>query len=403
MAHVAHINPRILSWARETAGLSLEEAAGKLALNPTEKVTAAEKLAQIEQGERPVSRGLLEKAAAVYRRPLVAFYLAEPPARAERGEDFRMVAGRPRREDAMLDALVRDVRMRQQLLRDVLIDDEDMRPLSFVGSSRMDEGAEKVAGKIRAVLGVAAAQQRNAKGAPALFDLLRRATEQAGIFVLLLGDLGSHHSDLSEDIFRGIALADDIAPLVVINDNDAKTARSFTLLHELAHIWIGASGVSGPLKGSSPHAVERFCNEVAGIFLLPPAALKVHTPAQVATFELAFSLTSDVAKDWNVSQGVVTYQLLLNGWITELIASRLFDAFAERWRVQKQREKDLRDPTESGPDYYRVRRSRLGDGLLKTVRRALQGDVLTHTKAARILGVAPTSVDKLLKEQSRAA
>jgi hypothetical protein len=44
MAQVVQINPGILSWARETAGLSLEEAADKLGLKSTGTASAAEKL-----------------------------------------------------------------------------------------------------------------------------------------------------------------------------------------------------------------------------------------------------------------------------------------------------------------------------------------------------------------------
>jgi Zn-dependent peptidase ImmA (M78 family)/transcriptional regulator with XRE-family HTH domain len=403
MPQAAQINPGILSWARETAGLTLEEAAGKLGLKSTATVTAAEKLAQAEQGERPVSHTLLEKAAATYRRPLVTFYLPQAPARAERGEDFRTVAGPRPREDAMLDALVRDVRTRQQLLREALLDDEDIRPLSFVASCRMAEGAKAIAKKIRNTLGITLADQRGAKDAAALFALLRTAAEKAGIYVLLLGDLGSHHSDLGEDVFRGVALADDIASFVVINDNDAAPARAFSLVHELGHIWIGASGVSGPLKGFSQNAVERFCNEVAGIFLLPPEAVQHLSGMNGEDFDAVLSLTNDVARSWNVSQGVVTYRFLLNGWISEQVAAALFRTFSERWRAQKERERQLREPDEGGPSYYVVRRARLGAGLLDTVRRALLEEVLTHTKAARILGVSPTSVDKLLRERPRAA
>lgn len=401
MAKAVQINPRLLAWARETAGLSLEEAAAKLGLKTTAKATAAEKLLQAEGGERPVSQGTLEKAAAAYRRPLVAFYLPQPPARAERGEDYRTVAGAASpRDDAMLDALIRDVRARQQLLREVLLDDEDTRSLGFVASCDPDQGAEVVAAKIRATLGVATADQRRAKDATALFALLRAAAERAGIYVLLLGDLGSHHSDIGEEVFRGFALADDVAPFVVINDNDAATARSFSLLHELAHIWIGASGVSGPLRGVSENAVEHFCNAVAGEFLLPPGALEKMSAARGTDFDRALVLTDDVARDWNVSQGVVAYRFLLVGWISEEVATELFRAFADRWRAERQRARDTRDPDDtSGPGFYIVRRSRLGAGLLDVVRRALQGDALTHTKAARILGVAPTAVDQLLRQR----
>jgi hypothetical protein len=59
------------------------------------------------------------------------------------------------------------------------------------------------------------------------FKQLRTATETLGVFVLLVGDLGSYHSALSEEVFRGFALADPVAPFIVINDHDARTARSF--------------------------------------------------------------------------------------------------------------------------------------------------------------------------------
>lgn len=404
MAQAVRINPGLLIWARETAGLSLEEAAVKLGLKPTRQSTAEEKLAQTERGERPTTRALLEKAATTYRRPLVAFYLQQPPARAERTEDFRTVARTARpREDAILDALVRDVRARQQLLRAALLDDEDTKPLAFVASCRMAGGAQKVAAEIRKTLGVAVPEQRSANGAAALFTLLRAAAESAGIYVLLLGDLGSHHSDMSEEIFRGVALADDVAPFIVINDNDATTARSFSLIHELAHIWIGASGISGPMRGSAPNAIERFCNEVAGEFLLPQEALPPLSDTHGMEFERAIGLTDSIAKTWNISQGVVAFRFLLNGWISDAVATQLFQAFADRWRVQKARERENRESDDAGPSFYVVRRAKLGAGLLNSVRRALQTESLTHTKAARILGVQPAAVNQLLWEQRRIA
>lgn len=406
MAQAARINPRILSWARETAGLGPEEAADKLGLKSTAKASAVEKLLQTERGERPIGHSMLEKAAAIYHRPLVTFYLPSPPTRGERGEDFRTTSGAASpREDAVLDTLIRDIRTRQQLLREALIEDEDSRPLAFVASCRMADGTEAVVSRIRMTLGVTAAAQRSAKDPAALFSLLRAAAERAGIFVLLLGDIGSHHSDISEDTFRGFALADDVAPFVVINDNDATPARSFTLMHELAHIWIGATGVSGPLRGAPANIVERFCNEVAGLFLLPPEALDRITATNPAGFDLssALSLTDDVARIWHVSQGVVAYRFLLNGWISNQVAAEMFRAFADRWKVERQRTRESRDPDEAGPGYYLVRRSRLGAGLIDAVRRALRGEVLTHTKAARILGVAPTAVDQLLRDRPRAA
>ena len=72
----------------------------------------------------------------------------------------------------------------------------------------------------------------------------------------LAGDLGSYHTELSADVFRGFAISDKVAPFIVINDKDARAARSFTLVHELAHIWLDESGVSGAPSPDAPRSPQ---------------------------------------------------------------------------------------------------------------------------------------------------
>jgi transcriptional regulator with XRE-family HTH domain len=65
------VNPEILSWARETAGLTLEAAAEELDIHDTRGITAAQRLAALETGEVTPSRPILRRMAEKYRRPLV--------------------------------------------------------------------------------------------------------------------------------------------------------------------------------------------------------------------------------------------------------------------------------------------------------------------------------------------
>lgn len=395
------INPDILKWARETAGLSLAEAAEKLGLKDTAKATAVEKLHKLESGGGDPGQTFLRKAVAAYRRPLITFYLPAPPKRGERGEDFRSQAGTvSARDNATLDALVRDVRARQQMLREALEDSEDgAELLPFVGSARIADEPRKVAAAIRTTLGITEDQQRRCKGATQLFALLRAATERTGVYVLLLGDVGSYHSDIGENVFRGFALADGLVPFVVINDNDAEAARPFTLIHELAHIWIGASGVSGPLRDVPENLVERFCNDTASELLLPPDAIPDFSSLRTADFDSVNAAVTRLAGIWNVSEPAVAYRFAQKGWIARAVASSLFAMFADRWRREREREKQNKKPDNSGPSFYTVRRHRLGAGLLDTVRRALQEETLTYTRAAKILGVGPALVPSLLREE----
>src|SRR5271165_4206898 len=112
------------------------------------------------------------------------------------------------------------------------------------------------------------------------FAYLRTQIEGKGVFVLLLGNLGSYHSNIPLEIFRGFAIADPLAPMIVINDQDAKTAWAFTALHELVHLWLGTTGLSG-LDAAAQ--IEQYCNDVAGEILLPTAEL--HDFPKAATFE----------------------------------------------------------------------------------------------------------------------
>jgi hypothetical protein len=73
------IQPTILVWARETTGLSLDDAARALTINPAFGKTGAERLAAMEAGSEEPTRPMLLRMSKVYRRPLLAFYLAAPP------------------------------------------------------------------------------------------------------------------------------------------------------------------------------------------------------------------------------------------------------------------------------------------------------------------------------------
>jgi len=85
------VNPGILKWARETAGLTADEAAHALSFHDTRERSATERLMALEAGEEEPSRSVLLRMSKVYRSGLLVFYLAEPPRAGDRGQDFRTV------------------------------------------------------------------------------------------------------------------------------------------------------------------------------------------------------------------------------------------------------------------------------------------------------------------------
>jgi Zn-dependent peptidase ImmA (M78 family) len=399
---VPSVNPEILRWARETAGLSPSEAAKKIALDDTKKLSAEERIAALESGQAIPSRSLLSRMAKQYRRPLVAFYLASPPKKGDRGQDFRTLPDEHENGDEiLLDALLRDVHARQRIIRAALEDDDSVAPLEFIGSLKTSAGVAATVNVLQAALGLSRAEFRAARTTENAFKLLREKVESLGVFVILAGNLGSHHSSLNLETFRGIAISDALAPFIVLNDDDSRAAWSFSLLHELTHLFLGQTGVIG---GRPDRAIEKFCDTVAAEFLLPTEELLAAVPEmRDGSTDLADGI-SRLAKRWRVSRTMIAFRLFSSQVISSQDWHALRALFRQQWLAGKEKQKARAREHESGPNYYVIRRQRLGEGLLSTTTRLLASGSLSTSKVARLLAVKPTSVGALLGiEGARAA
>lgn len=387
------VNPEVLVWARKTAGIDAGEAAKRLRLGDSKSATAVQKLEALEAGRREPSRATLVRMGSLYRRPLVVFYLAEPPRAADRGADFRGPAGSASPEDAgRLDALLRNIRARQALLRGALEEEEEDHTLAFVGSLRQSDGRETAVESLRAVVGLDLGEFRNARGAAGGFEVLRAAVERAGVCVLLQGDLGSHHTRLDVDLFRGFAVSDPIAPFVVINPNDARAAWSFTLLHEMTHLLLGQTGYGNRWADTE---VERFC-DAAGEFLLPTDELRAHDFGRLGDMEASAKEIVRFAEERNLSAAMVAYRAHRTGRLTALRYRALADHFRALWLAERGRRRAAGKERTAGPSFYTIRRHRLGKRLPALVRRMMRTDALSTTRAARVLDVGARQVAQLL-------
>lgn len=382
------IRPEVLTWARKTAGLSLEDAARAIGLKDARGETGPERLAKIE-GDGDPPRPLLLKMAKAYRRPLLVFYLSRPPKTGDRGQDFRTLPGEER-YNAELDALIRDIKSRQGLVRSIL-EDEDADLVPFVASVKMDMPVGALSRHIAESINFSLQAFRAEKSVEGAFAYLREQIERSGVFVLLLGNLGSYHTNIPLEIFRGFAVADKLAPMIVINDQDARTAWSFTALHEVVHLWLGNTGVSGIDVTAQ---IEQYCNDVAGEILLPAVEIKEFPKAP--TLEGTIQRISEFAAARRVSRSMVAYKLFRAGSISRPMWTELTEHFRQAWLKQKELQAAKQKAVEGGPSYYVVKRHRVGDALLGLVRRALDEGTTTYTKAGRVLGVKPTNVEPLL-------
>ena len=390
MPHLeADINPEMLGWARKRAGFSLEKATKKIGLSLST-------LTKMEGGERKPTRRQLDKIAKSYWCPLTVFYASQPPLPTKCGVDFRsseLVTTTTAEEQGRLDALVRDVYARQSIVKDVLEDDEDEEPRSFVGSLKDTGDIDAAVEAVKKILNLPDDKILD-------FNELRERAHSIGVFVLLVGDLGHHSTRIDASVFRGFAIADPIAPFVIINNYDAEIARSFTLMHELTHVMIGKSGISGEVTIDDSQTelikIERFCNDVASHILLPAKSLTgINMLDDEAT---ARSTIEKLARKYKVSHSMIAYRLYRENLVVGEIYNHLRQVYKKMWQNQKKQEKQSqRNKGGGGPSFYTLRGNRIGNLLINFVRQSLNANEITYTKAEKILDIKAVSVRTFLE------
>ncbi len=369
MSQIAYINPAILSWSRQRAGLSEAQVAKGL-------MVKLDRLKEWEGGQSLPTFNQAQKWAAIVHVPFGYLFLRAPPLEHLPLPDLRTVGGVfPDEPSLNLMDTVRDVLRKQDWYLEYL-QEHERAPLPFVGRFNSHSPIKDVVADIRRVLGVTDAFAR--MGYEDYVRALVSGAEEAGILVMRSGvALGNTHRKLDVSEFRGFAISNPMAPVVFINSADAPTARLFTLMHELAHIWIGSSGVS---DGSSQSArqEEAFCNAVAGEFLAPELIFRAHWVSDVHWEENLGPL----AGRFRVSALVIARRARDLGYISN-------DQYGAYYRRILQ---EYRDKDGSGGDYYRTAAIRNSTRLSKAVLAEAQSGRILLRDAGKLLGVQPAKL-----------
>ena len=248
------VTPALIAWAKDRS--RIDEA---------DLVRRFPKLRAWELGEIAPTMKQLEDFARATHTPIGFLLLSEPPEEQVPIADYRTmqdaVLTRPSAD--LLDTIFQ-CQQRQEWYRSFAqLNRED--PVSFVGSLSTGSPVVAAAAAMRQTL-TFDIEQRGSTFTEALSRLAHEA-EERGVLVMVNGVVGSNtHRKLDPKEFRGFALVDRLAPLVFVNGADTKSAQIFTLAHELAHLWIGETGLDDldPTAGSTID-VERWCNQVGRV------------------------------------------------------------------------------------------------------------------------------------------
>ncbi len=366
----AAVRPELLRWARERAGI----------VNAGELLGRFPKFAEWEAGEAQPTLKQLEAFARAVHVPIGYLFLPTPPDEPLPIPDFRTHDGRGvRRASPDLLDLLYACQERQGWYRDFALTVR-LPEADFVGSASLRERPEDVAARMAQALGFDLAARAACRTWEEALRLFISQADEIGVLVMVSGVvLSNNRRILDPEEFRGFALADKRAPLVFINGTDTKSGQMFTLAHELAHLWLGASAVSdagaAPLNGYRREEV--WCNAVAAELLVPLAALR---PALQPDEALEQSLAR-LARQFKVSTLVVLRRLLDAGALDRR-------AFDRAWASERARLRKLAGA--GGGDFYRTTLSRVSRRFARAlVESTLEGQTL-YRDAFRMLGVSKT-------------
>ena len=379
----ALISSTVLRWARERSRLEPERLAEMSHVNP-------DKLLLWEEGEtKPTFRQAQDLAKALHI-PFGFLFLPHPPEETLPIPDLRTVGDHAAGSlSTDLRDLLADILRKQDWYRDHLLE-QGAESVPFIGRFALDAPEAAISTDMTATLGLTHAEREQAKNWEAFLSLLMDKAEAAGVWVMRSGIVGSNtHRILDVQEFRGLAVCDDIAPLVFINGRDAKAAQIFTLAHELAHLWIGQSGISDvslAQPGNEIHRrTEKLCNGVAAEVLVPQASLRERWSGAEST-------------DLNAARLASFFRVS-----TVVIARRAFDLGLVNWPVyidyyQRQVELWRREKKGSGGDPYRTIPVRNGRRFTEAVLSSAFARSLLLRDAGRLLGVNPAKLGRLAQE-----
>lgn len=389
----AKIKPAVLVWARESSGLTLKIA--------SEKVSVSEEvLAQWEAGASAPSIPQLRKLAELYKRPLAVLYLATAPEKFMPLRDFRRLPGSTMPTvDSAIVIEERRARQRRELALELADELEEPIP-PFTMSTSLQEDPEAVGAHLREGLGVTDELQskwRDREGREA-FNGWRERIEAKGVLVFQ-----SDRFSVSEA--SGFAIWQPVAPVIVISRKGTSPRRkTFSVLHEFAHLLLRASGVSDlDIEGDSnrhpeEQRVEVFCNAVAAAALLPREPLLASTVVSNHPHgqqEWSDDELREIARNFGVSREMVLRRLLTFRKTTRAFYNETRDRLEQEWEDARERQKASVSPEGIPRNMPLETVGNLGRPFVGLVLERYNQDQLSLSEVAGYLGLKTKHVGKV--------
>jgi len=392
MANKAYITAKVFKWARESAKITEEIAASKVAV-------PIEKFKEWENGNDYPTIRQAQKLAKAYRRPFALFFLPDVPNDFQPLQDFRKAGSKELSTPSIF--IIREIQQKQAWIRDVNEENNENK-VSFIGKYSIKDNPKIVAQDILNELNI---NPLNYSSNNPILEWIDKA-ESNGVFISRSSFIHPRLKLDSNEI-QGFAIADSYAPFVFINSDDWNAPQLFTLVHELAHLWISETGISNDIEPSIKNIneynpIELFCNEVAANALIPIEFIE-------NLDDKAFDHAKEVFKNAK-SIGVSSFALLVRALNLNIISFSVYNNLKHQAdieyneflkREENKKLKQKQKEKQGGPDYFLLLLNRNSRLFTQTVLDAFHGGAIEPSLASNLLNVQVNKFPKLEAQMYR--
>lgn len=258
-------NPNVLQDILQARSLTKEQLSQRLG------VSLSQLNAELSREPEP-RQSIINDISKELSVPSFVFLMENTPELHEALVDFRSETPRPRALSRQTIESIQFAAGIQRVAAESNSDGVASLPKYFTSG---DKFTDAFALRCRDFFNISIEDQIQARDAREFYVVCRKKIEDKGIFVL--------HDSFPPEDGSGFCLAHPQHPIIVVNTKrQTRGRRLFTLLHELAHVIMGRSGISDPFV--TKNTFERACNRFAGAFLVPqPFVLQLLGRASIAS------------------------------------------------------------------------------------------------------------------------
>lgn len=370
---IENINSNIIEWAIIRAGYKLEEF-----------YTDFPKIKEWLEGKSKPTIKQLEGFTHKVHVPFGYMFLNEPPKEVLPIPFFR--TGKPSINKVSLNVYhtIQTIQERQNWLTNYL-EESGYEDLNFIGKFDKNSDYKEIVNDIRNTLKLPLNWASKLPNWEQALDYLTMQVEEVGIIVTFNGIVGNNtRRKIEVDECRGFVLVNSKAPFLFINSADAKAAQMFTIIHEIAHIWLGESaGFDNNQMLPADDPIEELCDKVAAEFLVPEDFF-IEKWRNSKNFKY-------LSKVFKVSPIVIGRRALDLNLITKTKFFEFYNEYISEIQFKKANQG-------SGGNFYATAKKRVSLRFASYVNNAVKENNLLYRDAYRLTNLKGNTYDKFINE-----